>query len=142
MTNEARMRLLKWWVLWIAFQTGIVMIYYFLSKPIGAPIGEFPEELLPPRPDSPFWLAGVVPVAISCVIRWIVLPTIRNGDAALILFLVGLGMAEATCFLGLFLFPIHQQELFILSFLGIFQFMPFFARRYYVGEGNPKDESF
>ncbi len=40
-------------------------------------------------------------------------------------------MAEATSFLGLFIFPGHKQALCLLSALGIFQFIPFFAARYF-----------
>ena len=47
------------------------------------------------------------------------------------MFVAGIAFAEASCFLGLFIFPAHQKELFILSALGILQFIPFFARRFY-----------
>ena len=74
---------------------------------------------------------GTRTVCDMLIIRWVVLPRIGNAQAALALFMFGLAIAEATCFLGLFIFPAHKQELFALSVLGIVQFVPHFARRFY-----------
>jgi hypothetical protein len=43
--------------------------------------------------------------------------------------IVGIGLAESVTFLGLFLFPSHRLDLFVLSALSIFQFIPTYARR-------------
>ncbi len=40
-------------------------------------------------------------------------------------------MAEATWLLGSFIFPTHNQELFIWSSIGIFQFIPYFVPRFF-----------
>lgn len=107
---------------------GIVIIYTFLGgsdKTGTTPIVEA---------NSLLWLVGMVLFVISTVIRWGVLPKMNTAVQALPLFLVGLALAEATCLLGLFLFPAHRQELFGLSFVGILQFVPYFAGRYFTGE--------
>ena len=126
MTNESKQQLIVWWVLWAAILTGIFVIYHYLG-------GTAAPSRSPSR-DSLSWLAGLAPFAICSIIRWVVLPRIGNAQAALALFMFGLAIAEATCFLGLFIFPAHKQELFALSVLGIVQFVPHFARRFYASD--------
>jgi hypothetical protein len=121
MTNESKAPLIVWLGVWLAFQVGIFVIYFFVSSGT--------VRTAPPT-DSALWLAGFAPVAVSAFIRWAMLPRVETATAALPLFIVGLGLAEAACFLGLFVFPAHRQELFGASIAGIFQFIPFFARRY------------
>jgi hypothetical protein len=123
MPNQAKQQLLVWWVLWVAFLSGIFMIYHFL--------GSTAAPSAPASSNSSTWLAGGVPFVISMIIRWGVLPRAWNAQTALALFVAGIAMAEMTCFLGLFLFPAHKQELFLVSVLGIFQFIPTFASRYF-----------
>lgn len=72
-----------------------------------------------------------MPVVLSVVVRWLVLPRAVIPQLALPLFIVGIALAEATCFFGLFIFPEHKQALVLTSALGIFQFIPLFARRFY-----------
>jgi hypothetical protein len=125
MTNQSKQQLLIWWVVWGAFLMGIFMIYFMLiatSTSVSSPVR-----------GSLVWLAGVAPVVVSAIIRWIVLPRIWNARTALALFVVGIALAEAACFVGLFVFPAHKLELFVLSALGIFQFAPYYAGRYLAG---------
>jgi len=123
MTNQTKQQLTVWWVLWAAFQTGIFIFYHFL--------GDTGARQQPPTTESPVWLVAIAPVALSAIIRWLVLLRAQNVQTALTLFMLGIAMAEATCFLGLFMFPAQKLELFMLSALGIFQFIPFFARRFF-----------
>jgi hypothetical protein len=127
MTNQAKQPLIVWWILWAAFQSGIFFIYYYLRTPGGRG---------PSGAESAVWLAGAVPMFLSLVVRWVVLPRVQNGQIAFPLFIIGIALAEATCFMGLFIFPAQRLALFILSAAGIFQFIPIYAGRY-VGE---KDE--
>lgn len=122
MNNRSNPQLLVWWVLWAAFQIGIVFFYYFLGQATTQP---------QTNPDSPVWLAGFVPFALSAVIRWLVLPRINNVQPAFTTAILGIAFAEVCCFLGLFIFPAHKLELFVASLIGIFQFIPIFARRLY-----------
>ena len=117
-----------WWVLWAAFQIDIFVLYYFLSISGGRTETQ--------AMDSPVWLAGFAPFALSTIVRWLILPRVRNAKIALPLFIIGIAMAEATCFLGIFIFPVHKQELFIWSVVGVFQFIPYFVSRYF----KPDDE--
>jgi hypothetical protein len=125
MNSRAKPQLIVWWVLWASFQFAVVLIYYFLGE-----TGTHPQQ---PTSDSAAWLAGALPFALSAATRWAILPRIGDAQAALPVTIVGIALAEACCFFGLFIFPAHKQELFVISFFGILQFMPLFAARYYRG---------
>ncbi len=129
MTNEAKQPLAIWWVSWAAFLGGVFAIYHFLDNAAAQPQA--------PSGDSPIWLAGLAPFVVSTIIRWLVLPRARSVQAAFPLFILGIASAEAMCFLGLFIFPAHKQGLFVLSVLGMLQFVPYFARRYFTRDGQP-----
>ena len=114
-----------WWILWAVFQIGIVVIYFFLGKPMTS------------VPTSAFWQVGFFPVLISGAVRWSVLPQFKDAPKALPIFIIGIALAELSCFLGLFVFPAHRLPLFIASVIGIFQFIPIYFGRYFganVGE--------
>ncbi len=128
--EQGKSQLIVWWYLWAAFQIGIFTIYHFMGGKTAAD----PTPLAAPEPT--IWLVAAVPFALSVLIRFLVLPRMKNSALALPVFVVGIGLAEATCFLGLFIFPSHQRELFILSALGIFQYIPVYAHRFFRNE-NP-----
>lgn len=112
-----------WWVIWAALLTGVFGMYHFLGG-VAAPSRAS-------APDSSIWLVGLAPVLIAMLIRWLVLPRVETAQAAFPLFVAGMAMAEATCILGIFAFPAQKEGLFILGALGMFQFIPLFARRYF-----------
>ena len=122
MTNQPRQQLIIWWVLWSAFMVGIGIIYFFLNPTAGAPN---------PNASPTSWLAATVPVVISVIIRCLVLPRAEDALTALPLFIVGIAMAESACFLGLFIFPEHKLELFVISVLGSFSSFHFSPGRYF-----------
>ncbi len=122
MTNEPKQQLAVWWILWATFLGTIVAMDHFIGG-----VG----RASPPEDGSLIWLAAGVPVLVSARVRWVVLPRMASAQAALPFFIVGIALAEATCSLGLFIFQAHREDLFYLSFLGILQFVPFFARRYF-----------
>jgi hypothetical protein len=122
MNNRPNPQPLVWWALWASFQVGIVFFYYFLGQATTQPETNH---------ESPAWLAGFIPFALSAGIRWLVLPRINTAQPALTIAIIGIAFAEVCCFLGLFIFPAHKRELFVISFIGILQFMPIFAGRFY-----------
>lgn len=67
-------------------------------------------------------------VALSAVIRWLVLPRFHEPVRAFPLFIVGLALAEGAAILGTFL-SAYATELFVLGVVGMMQFVPFFAAR-------------
>jgi hypothetical protein len=76
-------------------------------------------------------VVAFMPFALSMIVRWGILPRINDARKALPAFLVGLAMAESSCYFGLFLFPLHKLPLFGLALLGLAQLCPVFALRYY-----------
>ena len=125
--QQIRAQKLVWWVLWAAFQTAVFFYYFFLARPVAGDRHAQDSSLV--------WLAGAVPFFASGIVRWMVLPVIKNAQTALPAFIIGIAFAEATCFLGIFVFAGHTLPLFILSVLGIFQFIPLYVSRFYRSEG-------
>ena len=129
--QRARPQLLVWWVLWGSILAGLGVCYFFLGR--GHPVAQVvsPDKLL-------ISLVGLVPLFISIVIRWLVLPRSHQMGAALVMFIIGLVLAEACAFLGLFLGGPYRDDLFLLGVLGVVQYVPFFARVYL----EPKSRGF
>lgn len=104
-----------WWLVWVGIIAGLTAIYVVQSRP-------------PPRPpvDSLRYLP-IGPLALSCVVRWLVLPRF-SGVRAFPIFVIGLAFAEACGFFGIFLVPSLKQEYFLLSLVALVQFVPLFLR--------------
>jgi cytochrome bd-type quinol oxidase subunit 2 len=130
MDEDAQPTLSIWWIVWAGFQSAVVILYCFLSRSAADP--------QPSSPDSLAWMAAIAPIACSAVIRWTILPRIQKVQTAFPLFVIGIALAEVVCFVGLFLFPFHQQEFFVLSSLGIFQFIPYFAGRFHAEDRDER----
>jgi hypothetical protein len=120
-----RQQLLVFWVLWAAFQVGVCIQYKFLHRPMPAVADE-----------SLKWLVAAAPLLVSIFIRWNVIPQIRVAGKLLPTMIIGIALAETTAFLGIFLFPAHQWDLFVGSFLGIAQFAPTYAGRFFADGGE------
>ena len=117
--GDPKRRLFVWWVQWVAFLVGIFVFCAFLSRPAGDR----------PATDPSLWPITLIPLAVSVILRWVFLPRARVLQTAYAQFVIGIAMAEAVCFFGIFLFPDRLQILFPLSVVGVFQFIPLFARR-------------
>lgn len=123
-----RGRLLVWWIIWASLLFGVGAIYYAL--------GRGPAQ---PAASNPFYnLIGLVPLFVSIVVRWLVLPRYRDGQRAFVVFVIGCALAEGCAILGIFLGGPYRDDLFVLGVLGLAQFVPFYARRLY----EPKPEGF
>jgi hypothetical protein len=117
---QLRAKLLVWWIIWGATLAGLVILYVFLGRgPLQAPDGK----------DLLVNLAAVVPLFISIVIRWLVLPRFNGLARALLMFIAGVALAEACGILGLFLGGPYRDALWFLGVLGVAQYIPFFAHR-------------
>ncbi len=119
MNDRLKLPPLVWWIVWAAFQLEIFVIYFFLGS--GQPAAF--------QPANPLWLLGTVPFALSFLVRWLVLARFKTARLVFPIFIIGIALAEGACFLGLFVFPAHKSELFILSVFGILQFVPYFVGR-------------
>jgi hypothetical protein len=126
--RKIKARLLVWWACWAASLGGVILIYFVI-------VGDKP---LPPvsRENPLQGLAGFVPLFLSVVIRWLVLPRATEPNRALVLFIAGLGLGESCGLLGIFLGGPYRDSLFVLGVLGIVQYVPFYARKLFDPKGS------
>ncbi len=112
---------MPWWVIWFTMQSGPFIFYFVLGN---QPAGN--------AQVNPVMLGvGVMQIIASAVVRWVVLPRSTEAQKAFPMFVFGLALAEGACFSGIFLAPAYKQELFFASILGVAQFVPIFASRFY-----------
>ena len=128
--QRLKAQILIWWIIWAAVLAGLIAIYFLLGRDSQIPDGKENHSLV--------GLVGFVPVFVSIVIRWLVLPRARGLSRALPMFIVGLALAEAGGLLGVFMGGAYRDDLFLLGVFGVFQYMPIFARRI----AEPKPEGF
>ncbi len=123
MSNQNKLPFVVWWIIWVMMMPGIFM-YYFL-------LGNGPHAASGDSSANGLWLVGFLPAAISIVLRQAIIPRISHAKLAFNIFVIGMIIAEGSCFMGILVFPAHKLELVAASFLSILQFMPLFARRFY-----------
>ena len=108
--------------MWASQIVGLVLIYFFLGRaPLPAGVAE--EKVLT-------GLIGLVPLFVSIVIRWLVLPRYSDLQRAFPMFIVGLALADSCGIMGIFLGGPYRDDVFLLGVLGLAQFAPFFAKKY------------
>jgi hypothetical protein len=115
------------WIIWASILAGLIVIYAFLGR---GPLKSFVAA------DLPVNLSGVVPLFISIVIRWLVLPRCEVLMRAFPVFIVGLALAEACGLMGIFLGGPYRDSLFVLGVLGVTSYVPLFARRLLEPKGS------
>jgi hypothetical protein len=106
------------WVLWGAFMVGVMLMFHFLHNP-KAPAADGSQQ----------WLVALVPLLISLVIRWNVIPRVTAVTSGLVAMIVGIATAEMVLFLGIFIFPAHQFTLFLAALFGIAQHAPVYMAK-------------
>lgn len=116
--NAPRSPLVVWWVIWLGLLGGVIFVYAtFLERR---------------QPVEHAWgiveTMACVNVALSAVVRWLVLPRFREAQRAFPIFIVGMALAESAAFFGIFL-SAYANELFVLGTVGMMQFVPFFVAR-------------
>ena len=126
--KQIRARLLIWWVVWGSSLTAMLALYFLVvqGKPLPAPSAD----------NSLTGLSGVVPLFVTIIIRWLVLPRCTAEGRALVLFIAGLALAEACGILGIFLGGPYRDSLFVLGALGIAQYVPFYAKKLFDPKGS------
>lgn len=128
--QRARAQLKIWWIIWAAILAGLCVIYFALGRAKPLPTEASANPLLD--------LIGLVPLFVSIVVRWLVLPRYTDLRRAFVMFIAGLALAEACGLIGIFLGGPYRDDLFLLGVLGLAQFAPFFARQYL----EPKPQGF
>ena len=114
------------WIIWFAMISGIPIYQFVLGG--GIPHG----SNAPTSGLNPILIMAVGQILVATVVRWVVIPRMIRAGQLLTLMIVGVALSEAVEFYGIFLFPANQPEtklsLFILSLVGIAQFMPVYAQ--------------
>jgi len=129
-TQRLRAQLLVWWIIWAGILFGLIAVY--------AALGRAPARAPLPGENPLTGLVGLAPLFVSIIIRWLVLPRFNDPRRALVMFVVGLALAECCGFLGIFLGGVYKDDLFLLGVLGVAQFVPLFARKLF----EPKSSGF
>lgn len=117
------------WVIWFAFLNGVIFYRLFLAKD--------PAAGAPPPADAFPWAYSLLPVLLSGAVRWTLLPLARDARQALVYMVLGIALAEVTCFFGIYLTPSKLNLLCGASFIGVFQFAPTWAARFFEPEEMP-----
>ena len=126
-TERLKTRLLIFWIIWGSILAGLGMIYVFFGQGPVKPVV---------AADLPVNLLGVVPLFISIVVRWLVLPRCRDFPRVFPVFVLGLVSAEACGLLGIFLGGPYRESLFVLGVLGVTSYVPLFAKRLLEPKGS------
>jgi hypothetical protein len=122
MNSDPKVRgmLIVWWTIWGSILVGLILLYSIYGrKPLPPPDGK----------DLLLNLAGVVPLFVSIIIRWLVLPRFGDLKRAFPMYIAGIALAEGCGILGLFLGGPYRDALWVLGVLGVTQFVPLFAHR-------------
>lgn len=118
--QRIKTHLLIFWVIWGSVLAGLVVIHFILGqKPVKPVVAS----------DLPVNLTGVVPLFVSIVIRWLVLPRCHDFTRVLPVYVTGLALAEACGLLGVFLGGPYRESLFVLGVLGVTSYVPLFVKQ-------------
>ena len=113
---------LVWWVLWFAMTNGLILLRVFLANELGEDFGALA-------------FIAVVPLVLSALIRFLLLPRMKTKLKAFPVFIVGLATAEACGLLGVLLGGENRDTLFGAGLVMLLLYIPLFARNY-DGGGN------
>lgn len=113
------------WVIWGATLSGVFMTQIIIN-------GGFPSGQNQGSPEFYWFILAAIPIVASTLLRWIVMPKIKNRQALLVCLIIGVALAEATHFIQLLVigdtFPQTQLSFLILSIFGIGQYMPVYVK--------------
>ena len=127
-SQRIKAQLRVWWIIWAGVLSGLCVIYFVFgrTKPLPAPSS---AELLTN-------LVGFVPLFVSVVIRWLVLPRYTDPARALVISVFGMALAETCGILGIFLGGPYRDALFLLGVFGLIQYVPLYAKSFFDPKGS------
>lgn len=113
------------WIIWFAMLQSAFVFSYFLGK--GLPRGE--------NADAPMaawiWVVCFLPLVVATILRWIVLPKIKEAQDQLTIMIIGLSMGECAVFFQIFLigpeYPQNQIAVLIVAVLVLILMAPSYA---------------
>lgn len=115
-----------WWIIWFNILNGLMMIYVFIGPKSGV------ISTRPTNEPSIIEYLYLLPLLISVALRWVVIPRVPHRQTAFVVFMVGLALAESSGILAIVLHIHSTREFVTLSLLGILQWAPLFARKFYL----------
>ena len=107
-----------WWLIWFG-RLAAMLVFYFVLQGMPSESEVAGVRFLP-----------VIPLILSSIVRWMLLPRISDGSRAFPIFIVGSALAEGSTILGVILVPSLRQEYLALGLVGLAQYIPTFASRY------------
>jgi hypothetical protein len=119
-------KLIVWWVVWVANVNGLVVLYFILGGQMDV-TESFARGAL---------ASGLGALALSCLLRWVVMPRQQDATKALVTFIIGAATAEACGIIGLLLGGQYRFEMFVLGLVGLLQWIPLFAGKFHAHVSN------
>lgn len=110
------------WIIWFGMLQSAFIIHFVLGG--GFPSGENVAEPM----ASWLWVLCFAPIVAATVIRWIVIPKIREPKKLLVTMIIGLALSENPILFSLILigsdYPQNQIAVLIVAVLSLIQFAP------------------
>jgi hypothetical protein len=116
--NQLNQPIMVRWILWLAF---LFSVFFYMSFLASADAEEA-------QMDAFLVVMLFVPFFLSIFIRWMLLPKANTEQQLIVLFVVGMAIAESIIFFGLFLFPFFKTIFLIFTVVGILQYCPLFIK--------------
>ena len=117
MSQSSSSPVIVWWIVWAAVTAGLVVIF-FTVQPEAVQLDQVNLRYVP-----------ILPLVASAIVRWLLLPRLKERTRAFPLFVIGIALAEGCGLTGIFLVPDLRPTYLALGLLALAQFVPFFASR-------------
>ena len=113
------------WIIWFVFLQ-MAFAYHFVLED-GFPSGDNAAEPM----ASWLWVLCLMPVILATLLRWCVIPKLKDQKQMLIGLLVGLALTQAPILFELFLigsdYPQNQIVVLMIAVFSLIQFAPIYA---------------
>ena len=113
------------WIIWFGFLQ-MAFAYHFVLED-GFPSGDNAAETM----ASWLWVLCLLPIILATIVRWWVIPKLKDQKQMLIALIVGLALTEAPILFELFLigsdYPQNQIVVLMVAVFSLIQFAPIYA---------------
>jgi hypothetical protein len=113
------------WIIWFVFLQ-MAFAYHFVLED-GFPSGDNAAEPM----ASWLWVLCFVPIILATIVRWWVIPKLKDQKQMLSALIVGLALTEASILFELFLigpdYPQNQIVVLMVAVFSLIQFAPIYA---------------
>ena len=113
------------WIIWFVFLQ-MAFAYHFVLED-GFPSGDNAAEPM----ASWLWVLCLVPIILATIVRWWVIPKLKDQKQMLSALIVGLALTEASILFELFLigsdYPQNQIVVLMVAVFSLIQFAPIYA---------------